>query len=98
MRRSAGRGKFLEFRNEGAVAIKKLFRFVTAHPVFQLVQPLRIAFYIGHRYLMRTPEAFQLDGRLLLRELSIPSGFAIQSWASVDAQPFLTSGPLAGIS
>src|SRR5262249_44893329 len=55
-----GRSKLLELWNQCSITVKQLFRLVTAHPVFQLMQPLCIVLYIGHWHLMRTPESFQL--------------------------------------
>src|SRR5438270_2954052 len=55
----SGRSKFLEFRNESPITIKQFLWFVTAHPCFQFLKPFWICLHVGHRYLMRPPEAFQ---------------------------------------
>ena len=56
----AGRGKFLQFGDEGALGVEEFFGFVAAHPVFHDFQALRIGHGIENGNLVSAPEIFHL--------------------------------------
>src|SRR5580704_17365278 len=49
-----------QFRNQFAGLVKKLLRFIAAHPIFQNLQMGRISHHVCDRNLVGPPEAFQL--------------------------------------